>query len=188
MILPTAEAMAARKLGFRRRTPLGLLAFGLILAAALTPHIMVEAATPYYGRNLFSASRFFLMATPGGPAFADGTSLGAVGFGLSITYAGLAMQQVGSLLGVGTFWVLIAQDVGRWVRRFVMLAGALLILGTSTFLFGYHELLVANIPTLLGIAWLPTVLAGITLLVGGFRARDRLDSTWFWETPEIDQR
>jgi hypothetical protein len=89
---------------------------------------------------------------------------------------------------VGTFWVLIAEDVGRWVRRFVMLAGVLLILGTSTFLFGYHELLVADVPTLLGIAWLPTVLAGITLLVGGFRARDRLDSTWFWETPEIDQR
>ena len=187
MITPTAEDIAARKRGFQRRTPWALLAFALIITAALTPTILVEAALPFYGRNLFSASRFFLTATPGGPAFAEGTSLGAVGFGLSVTYVGLAMQQIGSLIGVGTFWVLIAEDVGKWIRRLVMLAGVLLILSAGTILFGYHELQVANLPTLLGVAWVFNLVAGVILFVGGRLAKSRLITTWFLSRAEVIQ-
>ena len=187
MIEPTAEAIAERKRGYQRRTPWALLAFALILTAALTPSILVEAAFPFYGRNLFSVSRFFLTATPGGPAFEGGTSLGAIGFALSITYVGLALQQIGSLIGVGTFWVLIAEDVGKWTRRLVMLAGILLILSAGTILFGYQELQVANLPTELGVAWVFNLFAGVILFVGGRLAKSRLITTWFISRAEIMQ-
>lgn len=187
MITPTAEAIAERKRGFQRRTPWAVLAFVLILAAAFTPNILVEAAVPYFGRNLFSASRFFLMATPDGPGFAGGASPNAVGFGLSVTYLGLAFQQVGSLFGVGLFWVLIAEDVGRWLRRGVMTGGVFLVLAAGTILIGHHELQVANQPTLLGVAWVFDIVAGVILFVGGRMAKARLITTWFMTRSEVLQ-
>jgi hypothetical protein len=187
MILPTAEMAAARRRGYLRRAPFGLLALALIIASVTAPHVMVEAATIYPGRSLISASRFFLTATPGGEAFSGATSYGAIGFGISVTYFGLALQQVGALMGIGTFWVLIAEDVGRWVRRFAMASGILLTLSSATVVFGFQQLWVAGVPTLLGVAWLPTLLAGLTMMIGARVAKGRLSSTWFMARPEIFQ-
>jgi len=187
MILPTEEMVAARRRGYLRRAPFGLLALGLIIASVTVPHVMVEAAMIYPGRSLISASRFFLTATPGGEAFSGGTSSGAIGFGLSVTYLGLALHQVGALIGIGTFWVLIAEDVGRWVRRFAMISGVLLTMSAATVVFGFQQLGVAGVPTVLGLAWLPTLLAGLTMIIGARVARGRLSSTWFLERPELLQ-
>ena len=187
MILPTAEMAAARRRGYLRRTPVALLAMGLIIASVTAPHVMVEAATIYPGRSLLSATRFFLNATPGGEAFSGATSDGAVGLGLTVTYLGLAMHQVGALIGIGTFWVLISEDVGRWVRRFAMVAGVLLTVSSATVVLGFQQLEVASVPTILGVAWLPTLLAGLTMMIGAQVARRRLSSTWFMERPEIFQ-
>ena len=38
-------------------------------------------------------------------------------------------------------------------------------------------------PTLLGYAWLPTLLAGLIMVIGGRLARKRMVSTWYWEKP-----
>jgi hypothetical protein len=187
VILPTAEALAERRRGFIRRTPLGLLALALIIAAAVLPHILVIEAMQFAGRSLISVSRFFVTAGPGGTAFVDATSPNAVGFGITVTYLGLALQQVGSVLGIGTFWVLIAEDVGRWVRRGALAAGVMLVVSSATVITGYRQLLAANVPTDLGIAWLPTVLAGLTLVLGAQLAKARLDSTWFMTKPELFQ-
>jgi len=91
------------------------------------------------------------------------------------------------LLGIGTFWVLIAEDVGRWVRRLAMVSGVLLTLSSATVVLGFQQLWVAGVPTLLGVAWLPTLLAGLTMMIGAHVARRRLSSTWFLESPEIVQ-
>ncbi len=52
---------------------------------------------------------------------------------------------------------------------------------------GYLLLNNAGIPALLGIAWLPTLVAGILMLLGGTNAKKRLVSTWFWERPDVVQ-
>lgn len=187
MITPSAESIAERRRGLARRTPFGLLAFVSILVSVMVPHVMVVAATIYGGRSLLSVSRFFLSATPGGEGFAGGTSYGAIGFGLSVTYLGLALHQIGAVMGLATFWVLIVEDVGRWVRRFAMAAGVLLTLSSATVVAGYQQLEIARVPTLLGIAWLPTLVAGVTLMIGAKLAKARLSSTWFLERPEIFQ-
>ena len=187
MILPTEEMAAARRRGYLRRAPFGLLALGLIIASVTVPHVMVEAAMIYPGRSLISATRFFLTATPGGEAFSGGTSYGAIGFGLSVTYLGLALHQVGALIGIGTFWVLIAEDVGRWVRRFAMISGVLLDHERRDRGVRLSAARVAGVPTVLGLAWLPTLLAGLTMIIGARVARGRLSSTWFLERPELLQ-
>lgn len=166
---------------------MAVMALMFIVASVVLPHVIVTAATVLPGRSLISVSQFFLKATPGGEAFNGGTSPGAVGFGLTVTYLGLALHQAGAMLGVATFWVLAVEDVGRWLRRFVMAAGVLLTLGSATCVLGYQQLEVANIPSLLGIAWLPTLGAGVTLIIGARLARKRLVTTWFLDSPELVQ-
>jgi hypothetical protein len=36
-----------------------------------------------------------------------------------------------------------------------------------------------------GVAWLPTLLAGLLMITGGLVARKRLTSTWYWSNPEL---
>jgi len=62
-----------------------------------------------------------------------------------------------------------------------------LLLSASTVVFGYQWLNRIGVPTLLGYAWIPTLLAGLIMVVGARLARARLVSTWFWEKPEIVQ-
>ena len=91
------------------------------------------------------------------------------------------------ITGIVSFWVLIVEDVGRWTRRLVMVSGVSLLLGASTVVLGYQLLNNAGVPTLLGYAWLPTLLAGLIMVIGGRLARRRLVTTWYWEKPEIVQ-
>ena len=37
----------------------------------------------------------------------------------------------------------------------------------------------------LGVAWVPTLLAGLIMITGGLAARKRLSSTWYWSKPEL---
>jgi hypothetical protein len=52
---------------------------------------------------------------------------------------------------------------------------------------GYQLLTHVGVPTLLGYAWMPTLLAGLIMVVGARLARARLVTTWFLEKPEIVQ-
>ena len=147
----------------------------------------MEAATLVPGAHSFPASRFFCIANPNAEAFQEATSVADAGFGISITYLALAFHQVGLITGIVSFWVLIVEDVGRWTRRLVMVSGVSLLLGASTVVLGYQLLNNAGVPTLLGYAWLPTLLAGLIMVIGGRLARKRLVTTWYWEKPEIVQ-
>jgi hypothetical protein len=37
----------------------------------------------------------------------------------------------------------------------------------------------------MGVAWVPTLLAGLIMIIGGLAARKRLTSTWYWSRPEL---
>jgi hypothetical protein len=187
MVRVTPEELERRRRAQFGRTIMGVSALLLMIMSAVLPHVMVEAATVLPGRSLIPASHFFLIANPNAEAFQGATSVANVGMGISVTYLGLAFQQVGLLTGIASFWVLIVDDVGRWTRRLVMVSGVSLLLSASTVLLGYQLLTNAGVPTLLGYAWIPTLLAGVIMVVGGRLARKRLVSTWYWENPEIVQ-
>src|SRR5215211_5635753 len=184
--------LTPEELGRRRRAQVGRIIMGvsallLMIISAVVPHIMVEAATVLPGRSLIPASHFFLIANPNAEAFSGSTSVVYAGIGISITYLGLAFHQVGLITGFASFWVLIVEDVGRWTRRLVLVSGVSLLLGAATVVLGYQLLINAAVPTLLGYAWLPTLFAGLIMVIGGHLARNRLVTTWFWEKPEIVQ-
>lgn len=184
--------LTPEELGPRRRAQVGRIIMGvsallLMIISTVVPHIMVEAATVLPGRSLIPASRFFLIANPNAEAFSGATSVVYAGIGISLTYLGLAFHQIGLITGLASFWVLIVEDVGKWTRRLVMVSGVCLLLSASTVVFGYQWLNRIGVPTLLGYAWIPTLLAGLIMVVGARLARARLVSTWFWEKPEIVQ-
>jgi hypothetical protein len=187
MIRLTPEEIERRRRAKVGRTVMGVSALLLMIMSAVLPHVMVQAATIVPGRSLIPASHFFLVANPNAEAFSGAKSVADAGFGISVTYLGLALQQVGLLTGLLSFWVLIVEDVGRWVRRLVMVSGVSLLLSASTVIIGYQLLNSAGVPTVLGYAWLPTLFAGLIMVIGGRLARRRLVSTWYWESPEIVQ-
>jgi hypothetical protein len=187
MVRLTTDELERRRRAQFVRTLMGISALLLMVMSAVLPHVIVQAATVVPGRSLIPASRFFLIANPNAAAFQEATSVAAAGLGISITYLGLAFQQIGLLTGLASFWVLIVEDVGRWTRRLVMVSGVSLLLGASTVVLGRQLLTNAGVPTLLGYAWLPTLLAGLIMIIGGRLARKRMVSTWYWESPEIVQ-
>jgi hypothetical protein len=187
MVQVTPDELERRRRAQLGRTLTGVSALVLMILSAVLPNVMVQAATVLPGRSLIPASRFFLIANPNAEAFSAATSVADAGLGISITYLGLAFQQVGLLTGLASFWVLIVEDVGRWTRRLVMVSGVSLLLGASTVILGHQLLTNAGVPTLLGYAWVPTLCAGLIMLIGGRLARSRLVTTWYWESPEIVQ-
>ena len=187
MIRLGSDELERRRRAQFGRTIMGVSALLLMITSAVLPHVMVQAATLVPGRSLIPASRFFLIANPNAEAFQGATSVADAGLAISITYLGLAFHQVGLITGIPSFWVLIVEDVGRWTRRLVMVSGVSLLLSASTVVLGYQLLTNAGVPSLLGYAWLPTLLAGLIMVVGGRLARRRLVATWYWEKPEIVQ-
>lgn len=187
MIRLTADELERRRRAQFGRTVMGISALLLMIMSAVVPHVLVESATVFPGRSLIPATHFFLIANPNAEAFLGATSVADAGMGISITYLGLALQEIGLITGFASFWVLIVEDVGRWTRRLVMVSGVSLLLGGSTVVLGYQLLTNAGVPTLLGYAWLPTLLAGLIMVIGGLLARKRMVTTWFWESPEIVQ-
>lgn len=177
------ESGAARA----RRAVAGISALLLMILSVVVPHVAVQAATVVPGRSLIAATNFFLNANPNAAGFAGAVSAGAAGLAITVSYMGLALQEFGLIAGVMSFWVLMAEDVGRWTRRLVMVSGFCLVLGGSTVVLGFQLLTAAGVPSYLGVAWLPTVAAGVIMLVGGRLARRRLTSTWYWENAELVQ-
>jgi hypothetical protein len=183
----TPEDLERRRRAQFGRIAMGVSALVLLIISAVIPHIMVQAATVLPGRSLIPASRFFLIANPNAEAFSGATSVVDAGIGISVSYLGLAFHQIGLITGLASFWVLMAEDVGKWMRRLVMVSGVCLLLSASTVVLGYQWLNHVGVPTLLGYAWIPTLFAGLIMVVGARLARARLVSTWFWEKPEIVQ-
>lgn len=184
MILPTAEVLERRRRGYWRRGMVMAFAVLVMVLSAVLPNIGVEASTAY-GRSLIGASHFFVTAEPGAAAFA-GTNTGGVALGLDIGYLGLAAQQVGLLAGLGSFWALAAESIGRWIRRLVLLSGWLLAISPVLAVTGVRVLEGAGVPSTLGVAWCFSLVAGLTMILGGLEARKRLDSTWYWTRPDLN--
>jgi hypothetical protein len=183
----TPEDLERRRRAQLGRILLGVSALLLMIISAVVPHIMVQAATVLPGRSLIPAGHFFLIANPNAEAFSGARSVVDAGIGITVTYLGLAFHQIGLITGLASFWVLLVEDVGKWMRRLVIVSGVCLLLSASTVVLGYQVLTRVGVPTVLGYAWVPTLLAGLVMVIGARLARARLVNTWFWEKPEIVQ-
>ena len=159
------------------------LALGLLIASVVLPHISVEGDTSF-SRSLIWASQFFVTADPNAPGFGLVTNRLQLGVAINVTYLGLAAHQIGVLCALGSFWVIATEDVGRWLRRILMVGGWALALSAPLILTGYSLLIGAGVDGLLGTAWIAALLAGLIMIIGGLAARKRLSSTWYWTRPE----
>lgn len=184
MNLPTPEVLEQRRRNYRRRGVVAGCAFLAGLLSAVLPHVGVQAFDDY-GRSLIGASRFFVAAQPQAEGFAVQDTAALAG-ALDVTYLGLAAHQVGLFAGLGSFWVLASEGVGRWIRRLTLFSGWLLALSAVLTVTGFQLLEAAGVPSRLGVAWVFALVAGLIMITGGMAARHRLDSTWYWTKPDLN--
>lgn len=168
---------------FRLRLVPTLLVVLLMLGSALLPQVGVVGAENF-GRSLLEAGQFFLTADSRASAFA-GLDPTLVNAGINVGYLGMAANEVGLVMGIASFWVLAAEEVGRWMRRVVLIAGWCLALSAPLVVAAYQLLEAAGVRSYLGLAWAPTLVAGLIMITGGLAARKRLSSTWYWSKPEL---
>jgi hypothetical protein len=172
-----------RKRNFRLRLVPTVTVVVLMVGSVLLPQVGVKGAESF-GRNLLLAGQFFVNADPRASAFA-GLDPVLVTIAINVTYLGMAANEVGLALGIASFWVIAADEVGRWMRRILLVSGWLLALSAPLVITGYRLLEGAGVPSYLGVAWLPTLMAGLIMIMGGLAARKRLTSTWYWSKPEL---
>ncbi len=184
MILPNPMTQARRRRSFHLRLIPMTLALGLVIAAALLPHVSVEGDASG-NHSLIWAVHFFVEADPTSPAFGSNVDRAQLAVALNVVYLGLAAQQIGTICALGSFWVLAEDDVGRWMRRILMVAGWSLAISAPLTLTGYSFLIASGVPSYLGTAWMAALLAGLIMIIGGRAARKRLTSTWYWTRPEL---
>lgn len=153
----------------------------LMLLSLLLPHVAVHR-DGLFGRSLIPAGAYFVTVLPA--AFGELASP-LLAFALNITYLGLAMHQFGLVLAVLTFWVVAVDDINRWVWWMLSAGAWLLTLGGVTTVVGWVLIEAAGVPALLGLAWLPTMLAGLALVVESRLSKRRVDYTWFPTRPEL---
>jgi hypothetical protein len=183
MILPDPAIVGRGRRSFLLRLIPTALALGLVIAAALLPHVSIAGATG--NRSLIPTSQFFVLVDPTAPSFGAEVDRVQLAVAINVIYLGLAAQQVGSAFALGSFWVLAQDDVGKWMRRFLMVGGWFLAISAPLVLTGYSFLLGSGATGRLGMAWMTALLAGLIMIIGGLAAKKRLSSTWFWTRPEL---
>jgi hypothetical protein len=162
-----------------RYTAFVSIAVGLVLSLLL-PNIAIAGQTG--GRWLVPTASFFLRVLP---VDIPSGNVQVVAIAVNVIYLGLAMLEFGLVLALVSFWTYPADDMNRWLYLMFMIAGLLITLSVPPVLAGYVWLQAADVPVTLGMAWLPAQLAGLGILVAGWRSRDRIDRTWFPARPEL---
>ena len=152
----------------------------LIVLSATLPNITLLGADN--GRWLVPTAQFFLgVQAPYVPA----NDPGLVDLALNITYLGLALNEGGVFLAVLTLWTLATNDMNQWLFRIVIILGWMLAISVPLVLNGWIMMLIAGAPAVLGWAWLPTLAAGLAVIIFCRRSRDRVDGDWFMTRPEL---
>lgn len=180
----TEERLAyARSRILRRRLVITL---GLLLVLSFTlPTVSIRGADlpdiPF-GRSLVPSALYFLDVLP---AEFGNLATPALAVSFNVTYLGMAMIQFGLVLTLLTFFVLAGDDINRWLW-WLLAAGAWLIaLGAVACLIGWFLINQASVPASLGLAWLASLVSGVSMIIASHRAKERIDYSWYQAKPEL---
>lgn len=99
-------------------------------------------------------------------------------FNLAFNAAGVApvLQQLGSLMAVATVWGLFFEEINKFLWWPLHLAGYLLIAVPVPLFVGASMVRDTGVTIGIGPGWLPSVLAGVVILVTTLRSRSRIDT------------
>lgn len=154
----------------------------ILLAGLVVPGLMV-AEDVSVGRALIFSGNYFSQVQAG--AFDPDVDRTALAIGFNIAYLGIALHQLGLVMSLFTFWTLATAEVNRWIWLLLAVAGAFLTLSAPFVLLGFVQITSAGVPTLLGVAWLMALLAGLAIVWGSWQARRRIDRSWFVTKPML---
>jgi hypothetical protein len=153
----------------------------LLLLGAVLPYLSLAyidaASEPVTGRpRLFGAARLL-----GGldPTYLPGYApplRSDYDLALNFAAAGPGLQQIGTVVAALTCWALLTEEINRFAWWFLHLSGYPLVLAPVALLVGDVLLRRLDVPMSLGPGWVPSLLAGVLVLVATWRARPRIDS------------
>ncbi|MDN5762896.1 MAG: hypothetical protein L0H41_11330 [Microlunatus sp.] len=153
----------------------------LLLLSLGLPHVGIAGAG--LGRSLIPAGMLFSQVQPDSLGVA--LNLPRLSLGVSVTYLGVGLHQLGLVMALASFWVLAVEDINRWIYRVAVIAGWLLAASAPAVVIGWLLLRDSGAPALLGWAWLAALLAGVAIIVLARRSRDRIDRSWYVARPEL---
>lgn len=154
----------------------------LLLSGVFLPHVaVVEDAS--FGRSLLRTGTYFLNVQA--TAFNASVDMPILAFAFNITYLGIALQQLGLVAGAVSFWVVAAEDFNRWVYRIAVVAAWMLALSQPLVITGWFLMNRAGAPADIGLAWLPTLVGGVAVLVATKMSAERVDEDWYLTRPEL---
>lgn len=151
-----------------------------LILSLLLPNIAIAGQTG--GRWLVPTASYFLRVLA---LDVPSSNVQLVAVAVNAIYLGLAMLEMGLVLATVSFWTYPGDDMNRWLYVMFMIAGFLITLSVTPVVTGYLWLQAADVPTSLGWAWAPAQVAGVGILVAGWRSRDRIDRSWFAARPEL---
>jgi hypothetical protein len=96
--------------------------------------------------------------------------------GLNWTNLGASMQQIGSVLAVGSVWCVLQEEINKFFWWPMHLSSYLLTLGPIPLLIGASMLREQTVVISIGPGWIPVAVAGILTFLLSLRARRRLDT------------
>lgn len=165
----------------RWRLPVVLVLYLLLGASLALPHLGVAGTG--FGRSLIPTGMFFSQVQVS--VFGPGLDVGLLGLAINVAYLGIGLHQLGLLLTVPSLWVFATEDINKWIYRIVVVGGWLLAGSVPILLIGWLLIRSSGAPALLGWAWLPTLLAGLAIIIIGRRSRERVDRSWYVTRPEL---
>jgi hypothetical protein len=152
----------------------------LIVTGCLLPYLSLQylnatvEVTEFHG-PLFSAAQFTRGVENNDlPPFFNGFR--DMSAGLSLTNLGASMQQIGSVLAVGTVWCVLQEEINKFFWWPLHLSSYLLTLGPIPLLIGAGLLREQTVVISIGPGWIPVAVAGILIFLLSLRAHRRLDS------------
>jgi hypothetical protein len=165
----------------RWRVPVTIAIYLLLLGGLVLPHLGIIGHG--MGRSLIPAGMLFSQVQIA--AIGAEFDAGLLGLGINVGYLGIGLHQLGTLLAVASVWVLATEDINRWIYRIAVVGGWLLTASAPIAALGWVLIRTSGAPGLLGLAWLPALIAGLCIIIVAWRSRERIDRSWYVTKPEL---
>ena len=152
----------------------------LIVTGSLMPYLSMQYLTQTievdeFRGTLFPGAQFIRgIQNEYLPPFYNGIQ--DMSAGLNWTNLGASMQQIGSVLAIGSIWCVLQEEINKFFWWPMHLSSYLLTLGPIPLLIGASMLREQTVVISIGPGWIPVAVAGLLVFLLSLRARRRLDT------------